>query len=341
MFCGGEILPAALRNNFFERSSAELVNLYGPTETTIDTTFHVLDRADKRPFVPIGRPIANVSVRVLDQSSNLLPAGAIGELYIGGDAVGVGYVNRPGLTAERFLQSVTGSAERLYRTGDRVRLLSTGELQFLGRRDNQIKLRGFRIELGEIESLLTSHPAVHEAAAVTQEFQPGDQRLVAFVAPSRPESLDLRLELHAWLSERLPRHAVPATILIERTLPKTSHGKIDRLALAQKAVVPTSTAPAEHSNAFEKTLCRVFEEILHVRPVGLDDDFFHLGGHSLLVVSLQEKLLERTGMEINVVDVFEHPTPRALAKRLNSSTVGLAPKQQGLVESVDFQLQNQ
>jgi amino acid adenylation domain-containing protein len=317
VFCGGEALTPDLRDEFFRACPAELVNLYGPTEATIDATYHVCDRNDRRPFVPIGRPVANVAAYVLDERQSVLPAGAAGELYLGGSAVGTGYHNRPQLTAEKFLQIPSVPAEKLYRTGDRVRLLAGGELQFLGRLDNQIKLRGFRIELGEIEAVLALHPAVREAAVVLQEFKVGDQRLVAFVSTSGAESLDLRLELFARLRDRLPEHCVPSSIVLRAALPKTVHGKIDRAALARTRAAEAAVSSARPRTALEAEVCGVFEDVLQARPVGIDDNFFHLGGHSLLVISLQQKLFQLLEREISVIDVFEYPTPRELVRLLD------------------------
>ena len=320
VFCGGEALTPDLRDAFLEKSSAELCNLYGPTETTIDATFHVCVREDRRPFVPIGRPITNVVVRVLDQRREPVPPGASGELYIGGRAVGVGYVNHPELTAERFVDDPHAPGGRLFRTGDRVRLLPGGELQFLGRLDDQVKLRGFRIEPGEVEAVLALHRSVREAAVVVRTFGAGDQRLCAFVAATEGEAPNLTRELRGWLRDRLPDYLIPSAIDVRASLPKTAHGKIDRTSLAHAPAAPgscedDSVAPRD---ALERAICRCFRDLLMGGDVSIDDDFFHSGGHSLLVISLRDKLSETTGQEVSVVDVFEYPTPRQLAAELRA-----------------------
>jgi amino acid adenylation domain-containing protein len=318
VFCGGEVLTAELRDACCQKSSATLCNLYGPTETTIDATFHICNANDKRRFVPIGRPVANVTVRVLDQRQGLLPLGVPGELYIGGAAVGIGYLNQPALTAERFIEDPFVRGARLYRTGDRVRLLPDGELQYLGRLDNQVKLRGFRIEPGEIESTLLHHPAVHEAVTVVQHHGIDDQRLVAFIVPRESNGSDLSLELIDWLRERLPHYLVPSSIEITSSLPRTDHGKVNRRMLAETRVrdaIPREVmAPPRHS--VERAICRSFEELLGIGTVGIDDDFFHLGGHSILALSLQQKLVNTLKQEVAVTDIFEFPTPRRLAREL-------------------------
>jgi amino acid adenylation domain-containing protein len=320
VFCGGEELSAELRDAFFQQSQAQLCNLYGPSETTIDATFHVCGRNDKRPFVPIGRPISNVTARVLDDSRALLPVGVAGELYIGGAAVGIGYLNQRALTSERFVDDPFVEGARLYRTGDRARMLESGELQFLGRLDDQVKLRGFRVEPGEIENALRLHPAVRETAVVVQQHGPNDQRLIAFVVPVSNRNGDLSFELLDWLREGLPHYLVPSRVEIMSALPITAHGKLDRQSLSLRRVVNESMREVrvEPRNALERDICHCFEELLNIGEVGIDDDFFHLGGHSLLIISLQHKLLPILGHEVNVVTLIEFPTPRRLARELMS-----------------------
>lgn len=320
IFCGGEPLTAELRDAMFAASTAELCNLYGPTETTIDATFHICDRADRRPFVPIGRPIANTILRVLDDNGAPLPFGAAGELHIGGAPVGSGYLNRPALTAERFIDTPDG---RTFRTGDRVRLLATGEVVFLGRLDDQVKVRGFRVEPGEIEAVLRRHPAVADVATVVQQWA-DDVRLVAFVVPGSPGSpmngaTSIIAELQAWLRERLPGHLIPSAITVVDSLPRTAHGKIDRAALREaRAGPPAAPGIVGPRSDLERAVCRSFEDVLGV-PVGdIDGDFFSIGGHSLLVLPLRERLIATTQRHVDIVDVFEFPTPRQLSRMLGT-----------------------
>jgi len=321
IFSGGEPLTAELRDDVLAASAAELVNLYGPTETPIDATFHVCDREDHREFVPIGRPVANALLHVLDDHGATVPFGGVGELHIGGAPVGSGYLNRPALTAERFVNSPVDEGGRLFRTGDRVRLLATGEVEFLGRLDDQVKLRGFRIELGEVESVLARHPAVADVAAVVQEHRSDDLRLVAFVVPcgAARGGPDSSAELHAWLRARLPGHLVPSTVAMVDSLPRTPHGKIDRAALrvAEVGRTPDPDAAAPRDD-LERAVCRCFEEVLGAPVAGIDGDFFHLGGHSLLVLPARERLRALTSRRVEVVDFFEFPTPRRLAAVLRS-----------------------
>jgi amino acid adenylation domain-containing protein len=322
VFCGGEALTAELRDRFLSTLPAELCNLYGPTEATIDATYHVCGREPRGRQVPIGRPIANVVARVLDEHLQPVPCGVAGELFLGGAGLALGYLGRPELTAERLLNDPWEPGGRLFRTGDRVRLLRDGELCFLGRNDHQVKLRGFRIELGEIEAVLLAHPAVTEAAAVVQDHGPGDQRLVAFVAASDP---GLSSELLGWLRSRLPAYQVPSAVGVRPTLPKTPHGKIDRGALAQARLAGGNELPkAPPRTAIERHVCGAFAEVLGAGEVGIDDDFFLLGGHSLLVVSVCEELTRRSGIEVGVVDVFEHPTARQLANALAARNARLS-----------------
>lgn len=314
VFCGGEVLTSHLVKRFFKTLPAELCNLYGPSETTIDATFHVCHPDDATPDVPIGRPIANVTARVLDERLQPVPPGVVGELFIGGSAVGTGYVNRPQLTEARFLPDPWDTGGTLFRTGDKALLLRNGNIQFIGRDDHQVKLRGFRIELGEIESALLSHPAVREAAAVVQEHGPGDQRLVAFVASSRLNGSELRSELLGWLRSRMPKYQVPSAIVVESSLPKTAHGKIDRTALAQrKTISGTASFKTAPRDQWERQTCECFEAALGLPRVDIDDDFFEIGGNSLLVVSVCAALQRATGIDVKVVDLFEHPTIRQLA----------------------------
>ena len=319
VFCGGEALTAELRDAFFRQSNAALCNLYGPSETTIQTTFQVCERTDRRSFVPIGKPISNVVARVLDSHLELLPVRVPGELYIGGEAVGLGYLNNPEITAERFIDDPFNPGARLYRTGDRARLLPSGEIQFLGRIDDQVKLRGYRIEPGEIENVLRQHQAVRETAVVIQQYGSDDQRLTAFVVPARNHNPDLPYELLDWLGKRLPSYLVPSSVEISPSLPRTPHGKVDRQLLSQRRAVNTQMRPlrAEPRNSLERDICACFAELLGIGDVGIDDDFFRLGGHSLLAISLRDKLTRKLGYEVNVVEIFEFATPRRLARELS------------------------
>lgn len=297
--CGGEALPAALAEELLGRVD-ELWNMYGPTETTVWSTAHRV-----RPGEPIvvGRPIANTTLYVLDEARELRPIGVPGELYIGGDGVAAGYVNRPDLTAERFIDNPFREGERLYRTGDRVRLRHDGVLEHLGRLDDQVKVRGFRVELGEVESALRRHPAVRDAAAVVR-----DDRLLAYIVPD-PEAPATSSELRAAVGEVLPPYMVPSLITELDALPLTPNGKVDRKSLPD----PTSRAGAaptggsatgglapedELRDPAERVLGEIWAELLGVPGVGAGDNFFEVGGSSLMAMQVVARFEERTGHRI-------------------------------------------
>ncbi len=323
IFCGGDAMPDTLRARFFRRCDEaglrpSLVNTYGPTETTINASAWICDREPRGKTVPIGRPIANVRLYVLDEHRRPVPVGVAGELYVGGVAVGRGYVGHPELTAQRFLPDPfsTGAEARLYRTGDRVRWLPEGALEFLGRLDNQVKVRGFRIEPAEIETALWTHPDVAAAAVVTRADEQGGVRLVAYVVPrdaDRPSTGELR-EL---LAHRLPKYMIPDAFVWLDALPLNANGKLDRAALpAPGASVPAAGVQTPPTNALEATIAEIWQELLGVESVGVEDNFFDLGGHSLLIIQLQRKLRETTGCELPIADLFRHQTVRAIGEHM-------------------------
>ncbi len=284
----------------------ELINHYGPTESTVVATAGRVDPAGER--VPdIGRPIANTRVTILDRALQPVPVGVHGELCIAGEGLARGYRNRPELTAEKFVPDPF-SEGRLYRTGDLARWLPSGDIEFLGRIDHQVKIRGFRIELGEIEAALGRHPAVLEAAVLER-----DGRLAAFVSLAREAGRD---DLRAWLAERLPDYMVPASWMALEALPTTTSGKVDRRALA---AIPVESAPEVWTaprTAAEELVAGLFSQVLGLdRTVGAGEDFFDLGGHSLLATRLAVRLREVFSVDLGVRVVFEHPTVAALAAR--------------------------
>ncbi|GLW47202.1 hypothetical protein Stsp02_28640 [Streptomyces sp. NBRC 14336] len=320
VICSGEELTRDLHDRFLARSRAELHNLYGPTEAAIDvTSWHCRpDDTDRRP-VPIGRPIANTRLYVLDRRLRPVPIGVPGELHIGGRGLARGYLGRPDLTAERFIDDPFAPGERLYRTGDLVRYRADGALEFLGRLDHQIKLRGLRIELGEIEAVLTTHEKVREAVVVAREHAPGDTRLAAYVTPagdSSPEAADLAAHLRL----RLPEYMVPASFTTLERLPLTPSGKTDRKALPE----PSGARPDLRARFVaprgerEHALAELWRELLGVERVGSHDNFFDLGGHSLLLAEFRTLLAARLGHELTMVELFQHPTVATLAEYLGS-----------------------
>ncbi|HEX7186487.1 MAG TPA: amino acid adenylation domain-containing protein, partial [Thermoanaerobaculia bacterium] len=314
--CGGEALLPDLAARLLPRTE-ELWNVYGPTETTVWST--VL-RVEGEPggMVSIGRPIANTRVQVLDSHMRPCPLGIPGELWIGGLGVARGYLDRPELTADRFVPDPFSASPgaRLYRTGDLARVLPDGRLDFLGRADQQVKIRGHRIELGEIEAALSLHPAVAQAAVVARDDW-GDRRLVAYVAPvpgedPRPESL------RAFLRERLPEHMEPAAFVTLPSLPLTPNRKVDRKALPAPEMTAAAGAYVAPRNSLEEILAHVWAEVLRIERAGIDDDFFALGGHSLLAARIVSRLGRVLGAPPPVRWLFERPTVRGLAARIAS-----------------------
>jgi amino acid adenylation domain-containing protein/non-ribosomal peptide synthase protein (TIGR01720 family) len=309
MLVGGEALPGDLAVHMLQ-AGRSVVNLYGPTETTIwSTAARIGSAAALAP--PIGRPIWNTRVYVLDGGLQPVPAGVAGDLYIAGDGLARGYRGRAGLTAERFLADPFGPAgSRMYRTGDRARFRPDGSLDFLGRSDQQVKIRGHRIELGEVEAMLARDPHVTAAAAVVREDQPGHRRLVAYVVGAVDPAV-LKEELAA----QLPEPMVPQSIVTLAALPLTPNGKLDRKALPEPDAAATSGRGPR--NEREALLCRLFADVLGLPSVGIDDSFFALGGHSLTAARLTSRIHSILGAEITIRDLFERPSVAGLIERLD------------------------
>jgi amino acid adenylation domain-containing protein len=309
---GGEALDfaqlAPWRAHFGDRGPA-LLNMYGITETTVHVTRHVV--TDTRGGAPslIGEPIPDLALYVLDRDLEPVPAGGIGELYVGGAGLARGYLGRAGLTAERFVASPFRAGERLYRSGDLARRRADGTVEYLGRADAQVKVRGFRIEPGEIESALRRHPGVAQAAVVLRSDGASGPRLVAYVVPAEGAA-DARA-LRASLAERLPEHMVPAAFVSLDRLPLTAHGKLDRAALPAPETDGSGHVPPRTET--EATLARLWAEVLGVPRVGADDNFFELGGHSLLATTLATRLQDAFGVDVPVRAVFETPRLADLA----------------------------
>jgi amino acid adenylation domain-containing protein len=318
LFVGGEAFPPELKDRAIATLATDLYNIYGPTEACIDIACWNCRNEAGGERVPIGRPIAGKRVFLLDPTLEPVPIGLPGELYTGGDGLARGYAGRPDLTAEAFVPSPFAGApgERLYRTGDLARFRPDGVLEFLGRTDRQVKVRGRRIELGEIEALLGRHPQVREVAVVVREDTPGDPRLVAYCTAREGEPAAAALA--PFLRRRLPDSMVPSAFVVLAELPVTSNGKLDRAALPAPPAVARAdrAAPVPPASGLEKAIADVWCEVLKVDAVGIDDDFFALGGHSLLLVLAQARLVEAVGREIPIVDLFACPTVRSLARHL-------------------------
>jgi amino acid adenylation domain-containing protein len=319
VLCGGEALPRDLAERLLARTG-ELWNLYGPTETTVWST---VERVGSGPGpVPLGGPVASTRVHLLDRNGQPVPAGVAGELLIGGEGVARGYLGRPDLTAERFVPDPFASepGARLYRTGDLMRRRTGGVLELLGRADFQVKIRGFRIELGEIEEVLSRCPEIRRAVAAVREDVPGDRRLVVYVVPRAAEGADPLVSFdpagpRRFLRERVPEYMVPAAWVVLAELPLTPNGKVDR-----KALPAPEGPPAGWGRGFvpprteaERVVAAVWGEALRLDRVGVQDNFFDLGGHSLLLAQVHRRLRERFASELAVIDLFRYPTVESLA----------------------------
>jgi amino acid adenylation domain-containing protein len=296
-----------------------LINEYGPTESVVGCCTYTVPRGAQLPAaVPIGRPIANTQLFILDRHLQPVPIGVAGELYIGGDGLARGYLNRPELTAERFVPNPFGPrpSSRLYKTGDLARYRPDGTLEFLGRLDHQVKVRGFRIELEEIEAVLDRHFAVREACAAAREDRPGDQRLVAYVAP-RDGAAPTPAELRDFLKERLPGYMVPADVVLLGALPLTPNGKVDRSALpAPDRTASTRASYVAPADGADGQMARLWEEVFGAGPVGIRDDFFELGGHSLLAARLLARVEQVFGTRLPPAALVQAPTVEQLASLL-------------------------
>jgi aspartate racemase len=317
--CGGEALSLELAKRLLPKVG-RLWNVYGPTETTIWSTAHLVTPAagdlQGGGTVALGRPIANTSLYVLDARQRPVPFGVPGELHIGGAGVGRGYLNRPELTEQRFITMSFDrrTSERLYRTGDRVRLRPDGTLEFLGRLDDQVKLRGFRIELGEIEAALAAHPAVQEAAVAVHGVRDEDRRLIAYVVLQADANLPELDSLRAVLEQSLPSYMVPSAFVQLNVLPRTANGKVDRRALPATAVSRAGDVEAAAPQSqLECTLQEIWQDVLHVAPIGITDNFFEVGGHSLLAIRVFADIRKRTGRSLPLMTLFRAPTIRRLA----------------------------
>ena len=323
VIASGEALPAQLQQRFFNRLDAQLHNLYGPTEAAVDVTFRQCkkDNLSNQNTVPIGQPIANIQIYLLDRYLSPVPMGVTGEVYIGGVGVGRGYFNRPDLTAERFIPNFFSSepAARLYKTGDLARYLLNGDIEYIGRIDNQIKLRGFRIELGEIEAVISQYPAVRESVVVVREDSVDSQRIVAYVVAQKEQTLTIP-ELRSFLESKLPNYMVPAAFVILEALPLTPNGKVDRKALPVpelKQISSSNIVPP--STPIENLLAGIWAEVLAIDKVGINNNFFELGGHSLIATRVISQIRQVFQVELPLRYLFEKPTVSGLGKEIEKA----------------------
>jgi amino acid adenylation domain-containing protein len=304
-------------------------NCYGPTETTVAATCYLVENpSEETPNIPIGYPIYNTKVHLLDKNLQAVPIGVPGEMHIGGVSLARGYLDRPGLTAAKFIPDPYADepGARLYKTGDLARYRADGAIEFLGRIDHQVKVRGFRIELGEVEAVLSQHPGVQQTVALAREDTPGDKRLVAYVVPSdEQDPASLIRELREAVDEKLPDYMHPSAFVTLDTLPLTPNKKVDRKALP----APDGTRQEMETplvgprDALELELARMWEKILGVEPVGVEDDFFTLGGHSLLAIRLIAQIEKRFGISLPMVELFQQPTVAHLTSVLRRMEGGV------------------
>lgn len=317
VICSGEALPFDLQELIFEKLPAALHNLYGPTEAAVDVTHWTCRRDGALRIVPIGKPVANTQTYILDARLQPVPIGVPGELHLGGVQVGRGYLQRPELTAEKFIADPFRPGGRLYKTGDLCRYLADGNIEYLGRLDSQVKIRGFRIELGEIEAVLGEHPAVGETAVLARDSAHGEKQLVAYLVATGAAPTVAELRDH--LKKQVPDYMVPAAFVVLPKMPVTANGKIDRRALpAPELLRPDLTATyVAPRNETETGLAAIWAEVLKVERVGVQDNFFELGGHSLLVLRVASRIRQQFGIEVPLAVVFETPTIAALAGKLS------------------------
>jgi len=322
LLIGGEALSVEhVRRALEALPSTRITNGYGPTEsTTFACCYPIPSRLpESLHSIPIGKPISNTRVRVLDRKGNPVPVGIVGELYIGGDGLARGYLNDPELTAERFIPDPFSKepGERLYRTGDLVRYRSDGQIEFLGRLDKQVKIRGFRVEPGEVEAVLAGHPAVARAVVMAREDVPGDRRLVAYLT-RRDGSRDPLPDASAFLASKLPEYMVPFAFIVLGSLPLNATGKVDWRALPRPALEPSELGAggAQPQDTLELVLLKIWEDVLGLGSIGLEDDFFELGGHSLLAVRLFADIEKAFGRSLPLATLFQAPTVARLAAKL-------------------------
>ncbi|MGB3534216.1 MAG: amino acid adenylation domain-containing protein [Microcoleaceae cyanobacterium] len=323
VFCSGEALNIELKNRFYQHFDVELHNLYGPTEAAIDVTAWQCVRHHNLSTVPIGSPIANTQIYVLDSHLQPVPVGVPGELHIGGVGLARGYYNRPELTADKFIPNPFNTDEtssRLYKTGDLVRYLNDGNIEYLGRLDYQVKIRGFRIELTEIETVLQQYPDVKACRVVVQNNRLNEPEIVAYLIPDRTSNKIEKISqnIKEFLEQKLTHYMIPAHFIILDQFPLTSNGKLDRQSLPKPGKqTPKTSVYVAPQNPVEEKIVTIWQEVLKVEKVGIHDNFFELGGHSLLATRVNSRLREAFQMDIPLRTLFEKPTVVSLAKRIS------------------------
>ncbi len=342
LFGGEQVDPNAVRRLLARAKPSHLLHVYGPTENVTFSTWYEVEHVDESATtVPIGQPISNTQAYVLDESLEPVPVGVVGELYVGGAGLARGYVHRASLTARRFIASPFGLGQRLYRTGDRVRYLPGGDLEYIGRADQQVKVRDYRIEPGEIEAVLLEHGQVRQAVVVAREEEPGQKQLVAYVVGAGGGAAPEPQQLRGYLRSRLPEYMVPGQFVLLAELPLTPNGKVDRAALPApegQARIGQYTAP---STPVQQALAQIWSEVLRIEHIGIHDNFFDLGGHSLQATRVVSRIHATLGVHTDLRTFFALPTIESLADFIGSGAdhsaghaVGLEGTRQKLRESV-------
>lgn len=329
LLAGGDVLsPRHVRMVLENLPDCRLINGYGPTENTTFTCCYTIPR-DRRvgEAIPIGRPIANTQVYILDDEMNPLPPGQTGELYVAGDGVARGYFNNSEATAEKFVPNPfsANAAQRMYRTGDLARWREDGAIEFRGRVDDQVKVSGHRVEPREIETVLRMNESVAEVCVLPEATENGQKRLIAYYVPAPGESVSTS-DLRQYLTGKLPHYMIPALFVPLAAMPLSPNGKLDRSALSVPAANVTSASPrATNATELEQNLAELWKRILRIETVGLDDNFFDAGGDSLMIIALHSNLQKTLGIEVEVTDLFQFPTIRALACHVTERTQSVNP----------------
>ncbi|HEY7415444.1 MAG TPA: AMP-binding protein, partial [Ktedonobacteraceae bacterium] len=343
LLLGGEALSASLVAQLSRALKAQIMNMYGPTETTIWSTTYVPNASDQT--IPIGRPLANTQVYILNQHLQPQPINVAGELLIGGAGVARGYLHQPELTSERFITHPFSheNGARVYKTGDRARYRADGEIEFLGRTDQQVKLHGARVELGEIEHMLDQYSAIAQSGVILQEEEPGVPLLVAYLVVRQQQTLSLD-DLRKFLSRRLPHYMLPSDFVELPALPLTPNGKIDHRALLARAHPLPREHLTEPRTPLEEMLVHLWSEVLGQRQVGIYDNFFALGGHSLLATQLISRINALLGLAVPLRHLFEAPSVAGFIDHLLETEVELVHDdvlEQALTEAEQFGLARQ
>jgi amino acid adenylation domain-containing protein len=310
VFCSGEALPFELQTRFFSLLQADLHNLYGPTEAAVDVSYWPCEKNSKDRSVPIGKPVANTQLYILNKYLKPVPVGITGELYIGGVQVARGYLNLPEMTKEKFIDLPIGNGKggRLYKTGDLCLFRRDGNIEYLGRNDFQIKIRGLRVEIGEIEALIKQISGMREVIVLAREDEPGDKRIIAYFINSSEMKVDVK-EISKELRDKLPAHMIPSAFVPMDAFPLTSSGKIDRRGFPRPEFDRKKDRTyVEPKGKIEREISEIWRKLLKVEKVGLQDNFFDLGGNSLLLIRALNRLREMYGGNLSIMDMFKHPT---------------------------------